>query len=385
MTLPINSINPTETNPGISSQEVSMTKSDKVNIKRKLPLKFVIPVIVAITIIAGGYFLIRDFLGKTKDISSPIETSEVLGGVTDEENEDVVTNEEDIKLKSKKDEKKALISSQNPGNPEDKTKPFNVLILGIDRRYGGQQHWRTDVIQLATISKDRHKVLITHIPRDVWAGSYKINAIYNLQGPEVIKDKIQEITGQRPDRIIRFDFDAFVWAIDAVGGVTINIEREFTDNGYPNDRNGKNDPIKVQFDAGEQTLDGETALIYVRSRKGNNGEGSDYARGKRQQIIMKSIIKDFFNPGNLFEPKTAKTLYDLATKKIYTDFTLPDTKVLFDVAKNYKQITVKHLGLDTSNFLTTPKDRSAYGGAWTLIPKGGTYSPIHNTINDLIN
>ncbi len=288
------------------------------------------------------------------------------------------------KLKNKSDEQKALNESSQSSDPSDKSKPFNILILGIDRRYGQQKHWRTDVIQLLTLSPDRSTAVVTHIPRDVWADAYKINAVYNLKGPEAMRDEIEKVTGQRPDRIIRVDFDAFVWAVDAVGGVTINVPRGFVDTSYPNDRAGKNDTKTVEFKPGTQTMDGETALEYARSRKGTNGEGSDYARGTRQQLVMKAVVKDFFKPDNLFNPKTAKVLYDLATQKVYTDLTLADTEVLFEVMKHYGDITVKQLSLDTSNFLVVPANRANYGGAWTLIPKGGTYEPIHKEIEGLM-
>jgi len=64
---------------------------------------------------------------------------------------------------------------------------------------------------------------------------------------------------------------------------------------------------------------------------------------------------------------------------------LLDTEVLFDVMKHYNDITVKQLSLDTSNYLVVPSDRSNYGGAWTLIPKGGTYESVHEEIERLLN
>ncbi len=280
-------------------------------------------------------------------------------------------------------ENAALIKQKEQKSPEDTTSNFNILILGIDRRYASQTNWRSDVIQLITLSPDRKHAVVTHIPRDVWAGNYKINAVYNLQGPDAIKDEVNKLTGQRPDRIIRVDFDAFVYAVDSANGVTIDNPTEFTDSEYPDDRNGGDGLITVTFDKGKQVMDGERALIYVRSRKGNNGEGSDYARGLRQQLVMKAIVEDFFKPGNLFTPKTAETLYKIATEKVYTDLNLRDTQILFEVMKNYKDIDVKTLSLNTTNYLAVPSDRAAYGGAWTLVPRTD-YLPIHEAINTLL-
>jgi len=351
-------------------------------------MKKLLIIIPLILLIAGVAYGIYDYT-RTYETISTIENGDlrlVEDEATDEADFEGINPDADIALASKDAEKSALQTDIEAKDPSNTDENFNILILGIDRRHGGETHWRTDVIQLVTLSPDRKTGVVTHIPRDVWADTYKINAIYNLQGPNAIKNYVQKITGQRPDRIIRIDFDAFVWAVDGVGGVTINVPTAFTDTGYPNDRKGSIEPITVSFEAGEQVMDGETALIYARSRKGNNGEGSDYARGKRQQLIMRAIVADYFKPGNLFEPKTAETLFKLATQYIYTDITLADTKVLFEVMKNYENIELKQFGLDTSNYLTVPgtSERDAYGGAWVLVPINNDYIPIHNEINRLL-
>jgi LCP family protein required for cell wall assembly len=282
------------------------------------------------------------------------------------------------------DEKAALAKDKEPKNPSDTSSNFNILILGIDRRHGNQTNWRTDVIQLVTLSADRKKAVLTHIPRDVWADNYKINAVYNLKGPDAMKDQVEKITGQRPDRVIRVDFDAFVWAVDSVGGLTINVPVGFTDANYPRDREGKEELTTIEFEEGMQTMDGETALMYVRSRKGNNGQGSDYARGTRQQIVMEEIIDDYFKTGNVFTPKNAETLYKIATEKVYTDISLNDMPVLYQLLTNYKQFEMNELSLDTSNYLQVPADSSLYGGSWTLVGKNDTYEPIHQQIENLL-
>jgi len=333
-----------------------------------------------LSVLTFGYFFAQPYLNTSTKINSPVVAkSELTADIDDIEHEGII--ESNIRV----DEKTSLSKDKGTGKPDDKSKPFNILVLGIDRRTGDQTNFRTDVIQLITLSSDRKKAIVTHIPRDVWAGTYKINSVYNLKGPEAMRDIVEEVTGQRPDRIIRVDFDAFVYAVDAVGGVDIDVPVEFTDDWYPNDRKGSDEVISIKFDKGLQTMDGETALMYTRSRKGTNGEGSDYARGKRQQIVMNAVIKDFFKTENMFNPKTAKILYEIATRNIYTDITISDTSILFDLLMNYKNIEVKNLGLDTTNYLYNPKDRAAYGGAWTLTAKDNDYSPVHQEISSYLN
>lgn len=346
-------------------------------------LKFII-IFALVVALGAASFVFYHFYSKTSAvIESPVTQTEEEVTADQPDHEGILPDGEGI-IGDKASEKNALTVEKESRDPSDTNSEFNILILGIDRRYGEQKGWRTDVIQLLTLSKDRKKAVVTHIPRDVWADSYKINAVYNLEGPDAIKNQIQKITGQRPDRIIRVDFDAFVWAIDGLGGVTINVPTAFVDTGYPNDRNGRNEAITVEFEAGTQVMDGEKALVYARSRKGTNGEGSDYARGARQQLIMEAAIRDFFKSGNVFNPKSAKTLYDIATQKVYTDINLVDTGTLFEVMKNYSTISVKRISLDTSNFLEVPIDKAAYGGAWTLVAKNNDYSSIHTAIRDAI-
>ncbi len=346
-------------------------------------IKFIVLFTLIIGLGAAG-FVFFNFYSKTSAVVIESPIIENTEQADDTEHEGILTTDSEGILEDKSAEKSALIIQKEAKSPSDTNSEFNILILGIDRRYGEQKGWRTDVIQLLTLSKDRKKAVVTHIPRDVWADSYKINAIYNLQGPDAIKDQIQKITGQRPDRIIRIDFDAFVWGVDGLGGITVNVPRAFVDEGYPDDRNGNNEAMTIEFEQGEQVMNGETALIYARSRKGTNGEGSDYARGVRQQIIMEVVIRDFFKPGNMFNPKTAKTLYDIATQKLYTDINLKDTEVLFEVIKNYSSISVKRISLDTTNFLEVPLDSNAYGGAWTLIAKNNDYTSVHSAIWDAL-
>lgn len=344
-------------------------------------IKFVILWTIMLSIITFGYFLAQPYFHTSIKIESPVSDQPSATKIINEDEHEGI-QEIPVPIQN---EKATLIASKTPNNPDDTSRPFNILILGIDRRTGDQTNFRTDVIQLMTLSADRKNVVITHIPRDVWAGTYKINSVYNLKGPEALKDVVVNITGQRPDRIIRIDFDAFVYAVDSVGGIDIDVPTAFTDDWYPNDRKGSDDIISIKFEKGKQTMDGETALIYARSRKGSNGEGSDYARGKRQQLIMHSVVKDYFNPHNLFNPKTAEVLYQIATKKIYTDITLSDTKILFELLLNYKNIEVSYLSLDTNNFLESPQDRSPYKGAWTLIAKDNNYDLIHKEISSHIN
>ena len=259
---------------------------------------------------------------------------------------------------------------------------YNVLILGIDRRYAAQKLYRTDVIMLVTVNTKTNKVVLTSIPRDLWANGMKINGVYVARGLNALKEKIKEITGQSVDRFIRVDFDALVWVVDAMGKVTVPVERTFTDKNYPNDREGDaNTAITVTFTKGNMEMDGETALIYARSRKGNNGEGSDFARMRRQQILLKAMPEAFLSPRSMFTPFNLKEFYNTITKHVKTDMSIRDVEMVYDLLKDRKKYKVEHFVIDYEYLVNPPVSKY---GQWVLIPKNGDYAPIHNKIRSLL-
>jgi len=262
---------------------------------------------------------------------------------------------------------------------------FNVLVLGIDRRYQTEESYRSDVMMVITVFPKAHKVLMTSIPRDLWAGNMKINGIYVSQGYDAMKAKVKEITGLDVDRFIRIDFDALVWVVDAMGGVDVNVERSFTDNEYPNDRQGDaNQAVSVSFTQGTMHLDGETALVYSRSRHGDNGEGSDFGRMQRQQVLLVSMPEAFLSQSskNIFNPFVLQSFYNLITQHIKTDMNVSDVGVIYDLLKNRNSYSVEHFVVDY-NYLVNPPI-SDYG-QWVLIPKNNDYTPIHQEIQTLLS
>jgi len=266
----------------------------------------------------------------------------------------------------------------------DPSQLFNVLVLGIDRRYETQESYRTDIMLLVTVNPKTNKMVLTSIPRDLWADTMKINGIYVTQGYEALRMKIKNITGQDMDRFIRIDFDALVWVIDAMGGVDVNVENSFTDTQYPNDRQGDpNEGITVTFEQGLMHMDGETALIFSRSRKGDNGEGSDFSRMRRQQVLLKSLPESFLeaDPENIFNPFVSQSFYNVITQHVKTDLNVTDVGILYDLLKDRSKYTINHFVIDYDYLVNPPIEDY---GQWVVIPKDNDYTPIHAEINSLL-
>jgi LCP family protein required for cell wall assembly len=173
-----------------------------------------------------------------------------------------------------------------------------VLIAGIDRRpEGGDQN--TDVIILAHVDLINQRVAAISIPRDLWVdipgvGQDKINSAYNhgrlaapndpAAGISKLRDTIEAVFGVPIDGYILFDFNGFKTVVDELGGVDIDVPNMIVDTQYPTEDYG----VKtVTFEPGEQHMNGERALEYVRTRHAD----SDDARRDRQVQVMLALFQ----------------------------------------------------------------------------------------------
>lgn len=345
-----------------------------------MPRKIILILILTILTSVGIFFTAKQLVSKNQPSSSVVIDSKVTTEETNNnENANAQVNERNTVGSFNELVKEKFITASQP---LDKTKPFNVLVLGIDRRTPDDYFYRTDVIQIASYNPTNNKVLFTSIPRDLWIDGNKINAFYILFGQDSLKEKIKQITGLTITRVVRVDFDALAWAVDSVGGVEVNVPVGFVDEEYPKDRDGLDGVQTVEFNEGPQIMSGETALIYARSRKGTNGEGSDFARSKRQQILMEAAPKAFLSPNSLLMPFNAQNIHSVITQKIYTDISVSDVTVLYDIIKNYNKISYERFNLGYENLINPPLEN--YGGAWVLVPKDNNYEPIKEKIKSLL-
>ena len=101
-----------------------------------------------------------------------------------------------------------------------------------------------------------------------------------------------------------------------MGGIKVDVERSFTDPLYPAPNN---EYQTLTFDAGVQTMNGATALTFARSRHGNNGEGSDFARARRQQKIMLALKQKLLSFGTLANPVRINNVIDSLERHMTTN------------------------------------------------------------------
>ncbi len=172
--------------------------------------------------------------------------------------------------------------------------PVTVLLLGSDRRPDEREPARTDAVMLMRIDPQRQRIALLSLPRDLMVaipgyGWSRVNSATVIGydgadgGPQLAREAISKLVGIPIDYYVSIDFQGFIGAIDALGGVTVNVDRELYDNKFPTMDYGYS---VVHFLPGPQRMDGPTALTYSRIRHPD----SDFARIKRQQAVIVGIL-----------------------------------------------------------------------------------------------
>jgi LCP family protein required for cell wall assembly len=262
----------------------------------------------------------------------------------------------------------------------------NFLIMGT----GGEGHDGkdlTDTLMIASINPSSSSTILSSVPRDIYVShpqiiSQRINSVYANQkyqssheeAAEVLGDIIEDLTNIEIHYNIKIDFQALVEVVDELGGVTINNQEAIYDPEYP----GPNYTFQTfSLPAGEQTINGETALKYARSRKSS----SDFERSSRQQQLIYAIKDAALSQNITSSPQKITSIYNSMSKHVETNLQLSEILTLAKLAQEFPEESLTTLPLtDDPNFiggfLYNPP-RSEYGDAYVLIPADSTNSQIH--------
>jgi LCP family protein required for cell wall assembly len=224
--------------------------------------------------------------------------------------------------------------------------PVTVLLLGSDRRPGESEPSRTDAIIVARIDPERGRVALLSLPRDLWVsipgyGEARINAAHVwgqiYSDPEggigVARRTVSELLGIPIDYTVLIDFEGFIGAIDALGGIDVDVPKELYDGEFPTMDYGY---TVAHFLPGRQRMDGATALMYSRIRHPD----SDIERMRRQQAVLVGIL------GRLREQGAAQTFGSLedvtAALRGYVRTDMPEERVI-GLAWALRNITPDHV------------------------------------------
>ena len=195
--------------------------------------------------------------------------------------------------------------------PWNGTERLNILLIGTDQR-PKEGTYNTDTLIVVSIDPTTKQVAMFSLPRDSWGIPMPPGPLRNAFGPTyqqrinafftAVRNRADLVPGTKQTRgynglkivlgelykldikyFVEVNFDGFKQVVDALGGVTINVQIPVTDETYPSDT-GRNS--RVYIPSGIQHMTGAEALVYARSRHSGLG---DFDRGSRQQRVLTSM------------------------------------------------------------------------------------------------
>jgi LCP family protein required for cell wall assembly len=266
----------------------------------------------------------------------------------------------------------------------------NILLLGI----GGEGHegpYLSDTMIIAQIRPQDQVVSLTSIPRDLLVslpnnmGERKINSAFAegfnknksfKEAGEWAINVAEKVSGLKIPYFAVIDFNGFEKAIDKVNGITLEVERTFTDSQYPDNNFGYLAPLT--FQKGTQTMNGKTALQFARSRHGNNGEGSDFARSQRQQKVISAFKQKVLDLNLIKDVSTINNLVGVFADHFHTNISPGESFRLLNLIKEKNIQNFLSTSLDQETSLICSKILES-NGAWVLLPcPGKTEKDIQN-------
>ncbi len=218
---------------------------------------------------------------------------------------------------------------------------MNVMIMGVDRR--ADDVGRSDTLMVATIDQAADKASLLSVPRDTRVkidgyGFDKINAAYAYGGHKLTKSTVENLLGTEMKYYVLIDIHTFERLIDLIGGIDIDVEKRM----YYEDPWDDDGGLVIDFQPGEQHMDGKKAINYVRYR---DGEG-DIGRIGRQQKFMKAVLAKLITPSIIMKlPEIVKEV----NSSVETDMPISEMLAL---AKELPAI--KNNGIDTDMVEGTP-------------------------------
>lgn len=246
-----------------------MSKSRKKSKNKKLGLILVLEIIVFIGLVAGyAWYYVH-------------HTLEII------QNDD--TNKEEIDVSD------AVTDTM-------KEKYMTIALFGVDTRDNADLTQagvaRSDAIIIASINNETKEVKLVSVYRDAFLemarptpSTQKVTHAYFLGGPTCAMETLNRNLDLNITDYVTVDFKALTNAIDALGGVTIDVK----ENEINNLNNNLQEQIQVTgiasegvWSAGEQTLNGSQATAYARIRKVGNG---DFERTQRQRAVISAMIE----------------------------------------------------------------------------------------------
>lgn len=322
------------------------------------------------------------------------------------------------------------VSDELKGEKEGR---INILVLGMRGENIPGGGLLADTIMVVSVKPASNpaesKAAIISIPRDLYVtvpgtqDRQKINSVHHYgeqkgkgQGLEDMKTAVSEVLGIPIHYAGSINFKGFTQLVDAIGGIEITLDQPFEEAMQFNEAHvcdghvftvptgeyeykkhtTKTGKVKIvaqyplctnpdvecggdfKLPAGRQTLNGEKALCYVRSRKTSN----DFERARRQQQVMQLVKDKMLSMGTLTDFSKLNNILDSLGDNVRTDMQLWEMQRLYDLYKKMPNPEIRQKVLEDSEdgLLYYPGESAA---GYILLPRGDNYNRIYEMARNI--
>lgn len=278
------------------------------------------------------------------------------------------------------------------------TEPFTILVMGVDttdESLNSSQAFNGDTLMLVTFNPNTLTASMFSIPRDLFVPiSCRNNALAKINssaayGTSCVINTVKNLTNIDIDYYIKINFKGVVNLVDALGGITVEVEKPyFTFNngidyhGQVCEQNSNREfgNHMVCMNPGIQKLNGEQALAYARNR--HQYIGSDLDRIRHQQDVVAAIAAEAKNIRSFDE---FKAILNAIQKNMDTNLTTEQILSLYNVAKSIliSAVNGNDIGLSINKtYLKTYSLPVLYGSSITSAL--GYYKPSLDEITTMM-
>jgi len=206
---------------------------------------------------------------------------------------------------------------------------INIMVMGVDER--SDDVGRSDTLFVLTVDTKTNEVAMLSVPRDTRVkipgkGWDKINHAYAFGGQKLSQQAVEGLLGIKIDHHIEINIAGFKKIIDAIGGVSIDVEKRM----YYSDPYDDDGGLVIDLRPGMQHMDGRTAIQYVRYRD----EEGDIGRVERQQKFLKALLNEVASPSVITKiPGIIREISSVVKSDMSTSEMLNFAKILNDASK----------------------------------------------------
>ena len=341
---------------------------------RRVCLRVLLPIILVLTIIAGGIYMAamryKDYL------------LDQIEYIPKDENPTFINEASSVVHISE-------YTSETSFQPIEEEHIHNFLLIGIDSRSRKYTENGTgslaDVIMVMSVDDNEGTIKLVTIQRDCYAyvpghtNPMKINAAMSYGGPNLLKKVVENHLRIVIEGFAYVNFYNMEKVIDAVGGIDLEVTKSevFHEPGGLNSNlreqnNLVGDPPEkyVLSTSGMVHLNGRQAVAYSRIREVGNGV---YGRTERQVKVLNELLKEFSNLGTTSKLAALDDILEM----VATDVPREDVeKYAFDFLPEVRNMKIETLGIPIDGYCREGMFSDVRANEWSIRPDWNGMIPI---------